>query len=60
MAKTLNPAAGIFLRIQEVAGVIRSIICIQTGDWHARMIVTERTERIKMRTAQRGDQKDVI
>jgi len=60
MAKTLIPAAGIFLTIQGVAEVLRSKICIQTGHWPSRMVVVEETEQILMRTAQDEDQKDVI
>ena len=60
MAKTLIPAAGIFLTIQGVAEVFRSIICIQTGYWPARMVVAEETEQVLMRTSQDEDQKDVI
>jgi TRAP-type mannitol/chloroaromatic compound transport system permease small subunit len=56
----LIPAAGIFLIIQGVAEVFRSIICIKTGHWPARMVVAEETEQILMRTAQDEDQKDVI
>ena len=48
------------LTIQGVAEVFRSIICIQTGHWPARMVVAEETEQILMRTAQDEDQKDVI
>ena len=60
MAKSLIPAAGVFLTIQGVAEVFRSIICIQTGHWPARIVVAEETEQILMRTAQDEDQKDVI
>ena len=60
MAKTLIPAAGIFLTIQGVAEVFRSIICIKTGYWLPRIVVAEETEQILMRTAQDEDQKDVI
>ncbi len=60
MAKSLIPAAGIFLIIQGVAEVFRSIICIKIGHWPARMVVAEETEQILMRTAQDEDQKDVI
>ena len=60
MAKSLIPAAGILLIIQGVSEVCRSIICIQTGHWPARMVVAEETEKILMRTAQDEDQKDVI
>ena len=60
MAKALIPAAGILLIIQGVSEVFRSIICIQTGHWPARMVVAEETEKILMRTSQDEDQKDVI
>ena len=60
MAKSLIPAAGILLIIQGVSEVCRSIICIQTGHWPARMVVAEETEKILMRTSQDEDQKDVI
>ena len=60
MAKSLIPAAGMLLIIQGVSEVCRSIICIQTGHWPARMVVAEETEKILMRTAQDEDQKDVI
>ena len=60
MAKSLIPAAGILLIIQGISEVFRSIICIQTGHWPARMVVAEETEKILMRTSQDEDQKDVI
>ena len=60
MAKSLIPAAGILLVIQGVSEVCRSIICIQTGHWPARMVVAEETEKMLMRTSQDEDQKDVI
>ena len=60
MAKTMIPAAGILLTLQGIAEVFRSIICIQTGHWPARMVVAEETEQILMRTSQDEEQKDVI
>ena len=60
LAKSLIPAAGFLLIIQGISEVCRSIICIQTGHWPARMVVAEETEKILMRTAQDEDQKDVI
>ena len=45
MAKSLIPAAGILLVIQGISEVCRSIICIQTGHWPARMVVAEETEK---------------
>ena len=56
MAKSLIPAAGILLIIQGISEVCRSIICIQTGHWPAR-IVAEETEKILMRTSQDEDQR---
>ena len=46
--------------LQGIAEVFRSIICIKTGHWPARMVVAEETEQILMRTSQDEDQKDVI
>ena len=60
MAKALIPAAGVTLIIQGISEVCRSIICIQTGHWPARMVVAEETEKILMRTSQDEDQKDAI
>jgi TRAP-type mannitol/chloroaromatic compound transport system permease small subunit len=60
MAKALIPAAGVTLIIQGISEVFRSIICIQTGHWPARMVVAEETEKILMRTSQDEDQKDAI
>ena len=60
MAKALIPSAGVLLLIQGVSEVFRSIICIQTGHWPARMVVAEETEKMLMRTSQDEDQKDVI
>ena len=60
MAKSLIPAAGVLLIIQGISEVFRSIICIKTGNWPARMVVAEETEKILMRTSQDEDQKDVI
>ena len=60
MAKSLIPAAGVLLIIQGISEVFRSIICIKTGYWPARLVVAEETEKILMRTSQDEDQKDVI
>ena len=54
------PLSGLLLIIQGISEVFRSIICIQTGHWPARMVVAEETEKILMRTTQDEDQKDVI
>ena len=59
-AKALIPSAGVLLIIQGISEVCRSIICIQTGHWPARMVVAEETEKMLMRTSQDEDQKDVI
>ena len=58
--QALIPSAGILLIIQGISEVFRSIICIQTGHWPARMVVAEETEKMLMRTSQDEDQKDVI
>ena len=50
----------ILLTIQGISEAVRCIICIRTGQWPARMVVAEETEKILMRAAQDGDQKDVI
>ena len=60
MVKALIPAAGITLIIQGVSEVFRSIICIQTGHWPARMVVAEETEKILMRTSKKKEKKDAI
>jgi TRAP-type mannitol/chloroaromatic compound transport system permease small subunit len=56
----LIPTSGVILTIQGISEVFRSIICIQTGHWPARMVVAEETEKILMRTSQDEDQKDAI
>ena len=60
MVKALIPAAGVTLIIQGISEVFRSIICIQTGHWPARMVVAEETEKILMRTSQDENQTDAI
>jgi TRAP-type mannitol/chloroaromatic compound transport system permease small subunit len=61
LAKSLIPLAGILLTIQGISEVFRSIICIQTGQWPARLVVAEETEKILMRAAEEGGEpKDVI
>ena len=60
MAKSLIPLSGALLVIQGFSEVFRSIICIQTGHWPARMVSAEETEKILMRTSQKEDQQDVI
>ena len=60
MVKALIPMQVLSLTIQGISEVFRSIICIQTGHWPARMVVAEETEKILMRTSQDEDQKDAI
>ena len=60
MAKSLIPLSGTLLVIQGISEVFRSIICIQTGHWPARMVSAEETEKILMRKSQKEDMTDVI
>ena len=60
MAKSMIPLSGVILTIQGISEVFRSIICIQTGHWPARMVSAEETEKILMRKSQKEDQTDVI
>ena len=60
MVKSMIPVSGILLTIQGISEVFRSIICIQAGNWPARMVIAEETEKILMRTAQGEDRSDVI
>ena len=60
MAKSLIPLSGALLTIQGISEVFRSIICIQTGHWPARMVSAEETEKILMRKSQKEDATDVI
>ena len=60
MAKSMIPLSGILLTIQGISEVFRSIICIQTGHWPARMAGAEETEKILMRRSQKEDEVDVI
>jgi TRAP-type mannitol/chloroaromatic compound transport system permease small subunit len=60
MVKSMIPAAGTLLIIQGISEVFRSIICIQEGQWPARMVVAEETEQVLMRAAQDEDKKNVI
>jgi len=59
MAKSMIPLSGVILTIQGISEVFRSIICIQTGHWPARMVSAEETEKILMRTSQKEENKDV-
>ena len=61
MAKSLIPLSGTLLTIQGVSEVFRCIICIQTGNWPERDSAdAEETEKLLMRTAQKGNTDDVI
>ena len=60
MVKSMIPAAGTLLIIQGISEVFRSVICIQTGHWPARMVVAEETEKILMKKAHEEVQKDVV
>ena len=60
MVKSMIPAAGILLIIQGISEVFRSILCIQSGQWPARMVVAEETEKILMRTSQEEDKENVV
>ena len=61
MAKSLIPLSGALLTIQGVSEVFRCIICIQTGNWPERDSAdAEETEKLLMRTAQKGNTDDVI
>ena len=61
MAKTFIPLSGLSLTIQGISEVFRCIICIQTGNWPERDSAdAEETEKLLMRTAQKGNTDDVI
>ena len=61
MAKSLIPLSGTLLTIQGISEVFRCVICIQTGSWPERASAdAEETEKLLMRTAQKGDKEDVI
>ena len=60
MVKSMIPAAGVLLIIQGISEVFRSIICIKEGEWPARMVVAEETEKILMKKAESEDQKDAV
>ena len=60
MVKTMIPCAGVLLTIQGLSELFRCIICIRTGQWPARMVVAEETEKILMKAAEEGNVKDVI
>ena len=60
MVKSMIPAAGIMLIIQGISEVFRSILCIKSGIWPARLVVAEETEKILMRTSQEEDEKNAV
>ena len=61
MAKALIPASGVLLIIQGISEVFRCLICIKQGSWPERISKdAEETEKILMRTAQKGNVDDVI
>jgi TRAP-type mannitol/chloroaromatic compound transport system permease small subunit len=60
MVKAMIPCAGVLLTIQGLSELFRCIICIRTGQWPARMVVAEETEKILMKAAEEGKLKDVI
>ena len=61
MAKSLIPLSGTLLTLQGISEVFRCIICIKQGSWPERISKdAEETEKILMRTAQKGKVDDVI
>mgnify|MGYP001244253404 FL=1 len=60
MVKSMIPAAGIMLFIQGVSEVFRSILCIKSGQWPARIVVAEETEQLLMRTSQKEDKENAV
>ena len=40
--------------------MFRSILCIKSGHWPARMVVAEETEKILMRTSQEEDKENAV
>ena len=50
----------LLLIIQGISEVFRSILCIQSGQWPARMVVAEETEKILMRTSQEEDKENAV
>lgn len=60
MVKAMIPCAGVLLTIQGLSELFRCIICIRTGQWPARMVVAEETEKILMKAAEEGNVKDVV
>ena len=60
MVKSMIPAAGVMLIIQGISEVFRSILCIQSGQWPARIVVAEETEQLLMRTSQKEDKENAV
>ena len=60
MVKSMIPAAGVMLFIQGVSEVFRSILCIKSGQWPARIVVAEETEQLLMRTSQKEDKENAV
>ena len=60
MVKSMIPAAGVMLIIQGVSEVFRSILCIKSGQWPARIVVAEETEQLLMRTSQKEDKENAV
>jgi TRAP-type mannitol/chloroaromatic compound transport system permease small subunit len=61
MAKSLIPLSGTLLTLQGISEVFRCLICIKQGSWPERISKdAEETEKILMRTAQKGNVDDVI
>ena len=60
MVKSMIPAAGIMLIIQGISEVFRSILCIKSGQWPARIVVAEETEQLLMRTSQKEDKENAV
>ena len=60
MVKSMIPAAGIMLIIQGVSEVFRSILCIKSGQWPARIVVAEETEQLLIRTSQKEDKENAV
>ena len=60
MAKSMIPLAGILLIIQGISEVFRSILCIKSGQWPARIVVAEETEQLLMRTSQKEDKENAL
>ena len=60
MVKSMKPTPAVLLIIQGISEVFRSILCIQSGLWPARMVVAEETEKILMRTSQEEDNQNAV